>query len=53
MKISSDGIKFITQWEGCHLTSYQDGGGVWTIGVGHTKMLRLGRKLHANNQSKC
>lgn len=27
---------FIKGWEACKLTAYQDGGGVWTIGWGHT-----------------
>src|SRR3954471_7900330 len=36
MIISDLGINFIARWEGCELDSYQDGGGVWTIGVGHT-----------------
>ena len=35
MKISENGIAFIRDHEGCVLTAYQDGGGVWTIGVGH------------------
>jgi lysozyme len=28
--------EFVKKWEGCKLQAYQDGGGVWTIGVGHT-----------------
>lgn len=28
--------EFIRQREGCKLTAYQDEGGVWTIGYGHT-----------------
>ena len=36
MKISRSGIDLITRWEGCKLTAYKDGGGVWTIGYGHT-----------------
>ena len=36
MKISRSGIDLITRWEGCKLTAYLDGGGVWTIGYGHT-----------------
>ena len=36
MKISDKGLAFIREWEGCKLTAYLDGGGVWTIGVGHT-----------------
>jgi lysozyme len=42
MKTSNNGLKFIKQWEGCCLTSYQDGGGVWTIGFGHTKGIKAG-----------
>ncbi len=29
-------IDFIRDHEGCRLTAYQDQGGVWTIGYGHT-----------------
>ena len=35
-KTSSNGRRFIELWEGCKLTAYQDSGGVWTIGYGHT-----------------
>lgn len=34
--ISREGIEFIKGWESLDLTSYLDGGGVWTIGYGHT-----------------
>ena len=36
MVTSEKGIQLITQFEGCKLISYQDSGGVWTIGYGHT-----------------
>jgi lysozyme len=36
MTTSAAGRKAITDREGNRLTAYQDGGGVWTIGVGHT-----------------
>jgi lysozyme len=36
MKISDAGIALIREWEGCKLEAYKDGGGVVTIGVGHT-----------------
>ena len=36
MRTSQNGINLIKQFEGCRLTSYQDGGGVWTIGYGST-----------------
>ena len=45
MVISANGIEFIKQWEGCRLTSYQDGGGVWTIGTGHTKGVKQGQVI--------
>ncbi|WP_435952723.1 lysozyme [Dryocola sp. BD626] len=37
MKISTDGINLIKQFEGCRLTAYQDSVGVWTIGYGWTQ----------------
>lgn len=36
MNISKKCIDLIKQFEGLRLTAYQDGGGVWTIGYGHT-----------------
>ena len=36
MEISQTGINLIKSYESCKLTAYQDGGGVWTIGYGHT-----------------
>lgn len=36
MNVSPKGIDLIKQFEGCKLTAYKDGGGVWTIGWGHT-----------------
>lgn len=33
MSIAAD---FIKRHEGCKLTAYQDQGGIWTIGYGHT-----------------
>lgn len=33
---SPDGQDFIAGWEGERLTSYQDSGGTWTVGIGHT-----------------
>ena len=32
----------IEVFEGCRLTSYRDPGGVWTIGIGHTKEVHEG-----------
>lgn len=36
MSPSLKAFGLIRRFEGCKLESYQDGGGVWTIGYGHT-----------------
>jgi lysozyme len=36
MKTSSAGLQLIVRFEGVRLKAYDDGVGVWTIGVGHT-----------------
>lgn len=36
MKTGAEGIALIKKWEQCRLAAYQDSGGVWTIGWGHT-----------------
>ena len=35
-QINAAGLALIESFEGCELTAYQDTGGVWTIGFGHT-----------------
>lgn len=45
MKTSARGIALIQQYESCKLTAYQDGGGVWTIGWGHTGNVSKGDKI--------
>ncbi|WP_019223004.1 lysozyme [Bartonella rattaustraliani] len=35
-KISTEALALIKQWEGLRLEAYEDSGGVWTIGYGHT-----------------
>lgn len=35
-RINLEGLKLLKTFEGCKLTAYDDGGGVWTIGYGHT-----------------
>jgi lysozyme len=35
-KLSAAGLALIEGFEGCRLEAYADGGGVWTIGYGHT-----------------
>lgn len=36
MNLGSAGEKLIKEFESCRLKAYLDGGGVWTIGWGHT-----------------
>ena len=35
-QISQHGLEKLKQWEGLRTNAYQDSGGVWTIGYGHT-----------------
>lgn len=35
-RVSQAGVDLIKRWEGLRLDAYQDSGGVWTIGYGHT-----------------
>ncbi|NES97883.1 MAG: glycoside hydrolase family protein [Desertifilum sp. SIO1I2] len=39
------GFKLLTAFEGCELSAYDDGGGVWTIGYGHTSGVYPGMKI--------
>lgn len=43
MIISPNGIELLKHFESCKLTAYQDGGGVWTIGWGHTGGVKPGQ----------
>ncbi|WP_455424812.1 lysozyme [Dryocola sp. LX212] len=45
MKTSDNGRQFISVHEGCKLKAYKDGGGVWTIGYGHTKGVQKGQAI--------
>jgi lysozyme len=45
MHVSREGAKAIAKHEGLRLQSYQDTGGVWTIGYGHTGKLLDGRTV--------
>ena len=45
MKISDKGLDLIKSFEGCRLEAYKDPVGIWTIGYGHTKGVRKGRKI--------
>ena len=45
MRASDTLIRAIKKFEGCALTAYQDSGGVWTIGYGHTAGVKKGDKI--------
>jgi lysozyme len=45
MKTSEKGIALIKEFEGLRLTAYFDGGGVLTIGYGHTYKVKKGEKI--------
>ena len=44
--------EFIGESEGIKLDAYQDGGGVWTIGYGHTKNVKQGDKITKEEAEK-
>lgn len=43
--MSKAGLAMLKRFEGCELKAYDDGGGVWTIGWGHT-----GRDVHEGQE---
>lgn len=43
--INEEGRSLIKRWESLKLRSYQDTGGVWTIGYGHTRNVRAGQTI--------
>jgi lysozyme len=45
MQIDQKGLNLTEQSEGCRLKAYQDTGGVWTIGYGHTKGVYPGQVI--------
>ena len=45
MRASDTLIRAIKKFEGCAQTAYQDSGGVWTIGYGHTAGVKKGDKI--------
>lgn len=45
MRISQAGIDFIKTFEELRLEAYDDGGGVWTIGWGHTQGVHKGDEI--------
>jgi lysozyme len=47
-RINNVGLKLLTSFEGCKLTAYDDGVGVWTIGYGHTAGVAPGMSITQN-----
>ncbi|MFW6028579.1 MAG: lysozyme [bacterium] len=45
MELSDAGLDHIKQWESLRTVAYQDTGGVWTIGYGHTRTARKGMTI--------
>lgn len=45
MKISNEGIALIKKFEGCKLVAYRDSVGIPTIGIGHTRGVKMGMKI--------
>lgn len=45
MRTSKDGLDLIEAFEGLRLEAYQDSGGVWTIGIGHTMGVGPGDRI--------
>ena len=45
MKTSKQGMDFIKEMEGCKLFAYRDSVGVVTIGIGHTKDVKMGMAI--------
>jgi lysozyme len=44
-KTNAAGLALIESFEGCELHAYQDSGGVWTIGYGHTDGVTEGQTI--------
>lgn len=44
-KTNDAGIDLIKSFEGLRLTAYQDSGGIWTIGYGHTGGVKRGQRI--------
>ncbi len=45
MEYSDNGLALTAEFEGLRLEAYKDGGGVPTIGYGHTKGVKMGDKI--------
>ncbi len=47
-KITVAGLELIKAFEGLRLTAYQDDGGVWTVGYGHTDGVQPDEEISQN-----
>ena len=45
-RVNDETLQLIRQWEGLRLKAYQDVGGIWTIGYGHTLTAREGQVIN-------
>ena len=45
MRLSDSGVDLIKNFEGLRLSAYQDSGGVWTVGYGHTGGVKPGDRI--------
>lgn len=45
MRINSEGLALIKEFEGCKLTAYRCPAGIYTIGYGHTGRVKAGDKI--------
>ena len=52
-RISENGLALIRRFEGCRLTAYQDSGGVWTIGYGHTSGVSKEQTITQSQADAC
>lgn len=43
--VNDEALALIQRWEGLRLEAYQDEGGTWTIGYGHTRTARRGMTI--------
>lgn len=46
-RVSEDGIALIKEYEGLHLNPYWCPAKIWTIGYGHTRTVRSGMRITA------
>lgn len=46
-QLGERGLALLRKWEGLRLKAYQDSGGVWTIGYGHTQGVSQGDEVNS------